>query len=109
MGESRSCRLAYFIAKTAHSGSNGLLYNYQGVKSREIELAMQKGERLCGNSEPPVVPGAPRLWAIGIQGCFLSVWGQGGTATPVVQLLDHETIPLADSQREGDAMRAGEE
>jgi hypothetical protein len=65
------------------------------------ELAMRKGERLCGKGEPPVVPGAPRLWTIGIQGCFLSVWGQGGTATSVVQLLDHKPIPLAGSQREG--------
>lgn len=69
-----------------------------------MELVMRQGEHICGNGEPPVVPGAPRFWTIGIQGYFLSVWGQGGTAMPVVQLLDHEPIPLTDSQREGDAM-----
>jgi hypothetical protein len=96
-----SCRLAYFIAKTAHPGSNRLLDNHQGVKPVEREFAMRNAEGHWERNKPPVVPRAPSFWAIGIQRCVLSVRGQGGTATPVVQLLDHEPIPLVESQREG--------
>jgi hypothetical protein len=44
--ESRSCKWAYFIAETAHSGSNGFLDNRQGVESGELESAILNGEPL---------------------------------------------------------------
>jgi hypothetical protein len=103
VGESRSksCRLAYFIAKTAHSGPNGLLNNCQRVKSRERELVIRNGRVSIWRDKPPVIPRAPSFWTIDIWGCVLSVWGQGATTASVVQLLNHEPIPLAGAQREG--------
>jgi hypothetical protein len=99
--KSKSCRLAYFIAKTAHSGPNGLLDNRQRVEPKEREVVIRNGRESIWRDEPPVIPRAPSFWTIDIRGRVLSVWGQGATTTSVVQLLNHEPIPLTDAQREG--------
>ena len=43
-------------------------------------------------SEPPVIPGAPRLGTFRLMGYALSVWRRSGSATSVVDFLDHASL-----------------
>ena len=57
-----------------------------------------KGWGKEGKDRPPVIPGAPSLWAINVQRRALSLWSQSGTTPSAVEFLDHGSFRV---EREG--------